>query len=91
MTKTINSFTHNTKYFLTIDDETGLVTDCGCPDQHFRCHVKGNAGYQCKHIREGNQEITKVLVFNELRRKYDSRLNGQAVSQRIYFEMALGY
>jgi len=83
MTKTIKSFTSNARYFLTINDETGECEDCQCPDHQFRHH-------ECKHQRDFNTEFAKALKFNEMRQQYDSRLNGQADTQRCYYEMSLG-
>jgi hypothetical protein len=84
MTKTIKSYSDPRKhYFLTIDDETGQAVDCQCPD----CQIRRR---QCKHQRDFNAEVAKALVFNELRRRYDCRLNGQAAAQRINFELAMG-
>lgn len=84
MTRTIKSYSDPRKhYFLTINDETGLADDCQCPD----CQIRQR---QCKHQRDFNTEVARALVFNELRRKYDSRLNGQAASQRCYYELSIG-
>ena len=85
MTKTITSETDSRKhYFLTIDDETSQAVDCSCPDRIYRHR-------QCKHMRALDTEVQRAMTFAALFAKYDARANGQAVSQRIYFEMALGY
>ena len=84
MTRTIKSYSDPRKhYFLTISDETGQAVDCQCPDCQIRQH-------QCKHQRDFNAEVAKALVFNELRRKYDSRLNGDEVTRRCYYELQIG-
>jgi hypothetical protein len=84
MTKTFSSFTNqNTKYFLTIDPKLGRATSCTCPDCQWR-------GRQCKHIKEFDAERIRVEKFNDLRKQFDCRLNGQADTQRCYFEMSLG-
>ena len=87
MTKTIKSFTSTQRYFATIDDETGLMTDCRCPDHAIYCPNRKDG---CKHMREFNTEVRKAEVFNALRQQYDSRLNGQADTRRCNYEMSLG-
>ena len=82
MTKTIRSESNpNTRYFLTIDDETGQAVDCACPDRTFRHR-------ECKHMKTFNQEVRKAEIFAELQYKYDARLNGQADTQRCYYELS---
>ncbi len=84
MTKTIKSYSDPRKaYFMEINEVTLEAINCQCPD----CQIRHR---QCKHQRDFNTEVAKALVFNELRRKYDSRLNGQAVSQRCYYELSIG-
>ena len=75
---TLNSFTD-----CTVRYETTL-NECTCPDHSF------HPGNVCKHMEALRRAYAraKAQTFDELRRKYDSRLNGQAETQRCYFEMS---
>lgn len=92
MTRTIKSFssTSGAHYFLTIDDETGLATDCACPDRQYRPNRAGG----CKHMQSFNQEMTKTETFRQLWHALDYRSEAQRdarATARISYEMSLGY
>jgi hypothetical protein len=75
MTKTIKSYTSSAHYFLTIDDETGLATDCACPDRTFRHH-------ECKHMRDFNAQMTRTTTFQQLWHALDFRSEAQRSARR---------
>jgi len=75
---TINSFSDITQqYEVTLDS----------------CQCKGFQRWgHCQHneVLRRAYERARKATFAELRRQYDSRLNGQEAAQRCYFEMSLG-
>ena len=94
MTRTISSETSNTKYFLTINDQTGKAVDCSCGDQQWRCHAKGDATHQCKHIRLANWEIERAEAFRQAWHALDFRSEAQRdrrATLRINTELAMGW
>lgn len=91
MTKTIKSFTSNAKYFATIDDETGLMTDCRCPDHALYCPNRAGG---CKHMKAFNAEVKRAEKFRELWHALDFRSEAQRderANRRAAYEMSLGY
>ena len=91
MTRTIKSFTSNAKYFATIDDETGLMTDCRCPD-HAKWAPNREGG--CKHMKEFNEQMRKLAAFQQAWHALDFRSEAQRdarATARISMELALGY
>lgn len=72
---TINSFTDITQQYETTLD------DCTCPGFQKWHH--------CKHNEALRRLYAKVRreTFDELRRKYDSRLNGDEQTRRCYYEL----
>ncbi len=74
---TINSFSD-----CTVRYETTL-NDCECPDHQIRNRV-------CKHMETLRRLYAKVRreEFEKMRKQFDCRLNGQAATQRCYFEMS---
>ena len=79
MTRVMKSFTSNAKYFATIDDETGKMTDCRCPD-----HAKWAPGRPngCKHMREFNAEMVKLEAFQQAWHALDVRSEAQQAARR---------
>jgi len=80
---TLNSFSDITqRYETTLDD-------CTCGDFIYRKAARGEC---CKHMEALRRLYAKVRreEFNRMRQQYDSRLNGQADTQRCYYEMSLG-
>jgi hypothetical protein len=75
MTKTIKSYTSDTRYFLTINDETGKCEDCQCPDRRFRHH-------ECKHIVDFNAQLVKTEKFAELWSALDFRSEANKAARR---------
>jgi hypothetical protein len=78
MTKTIKSYTSDTRYFLTIDDQSGGAVDCSCPDRMWR---PGRAG-GCKHMAQFNQEMTRTETFRQLWHALDFRSEAQRAARR---------
>jgi hypothetical protein len=75
---TLNSYTDCTQQYETTLD------DCTC---------KGFTRWNhCKHVETLQRAYAraKAETFAELRRQFDCRLNGQADTQRCYYEMSLG-
>ncbi len=74
MTRTINSFKSNTRYFLTFDDQ-GVCIDCSCGDRTYR-HYHGSPDGErgCKHMQAANAEIKRAETFAGLRKQFDCRL-----------------
>ena len=85
MTVQTPSQTSEKTYMLTIDKFSGLAVECSCPAHFYHPRSEG-----CKHIRLMNEEIRKAKKFAKLFAKYDCRANGQAVSQRCYYELSIG-
>jgi hypothetical protein len=56
MVTAITSFTSDTKYDLTINEQTGEATNCKCGDCQYRHHA-------CKHIRAFNAAIDRAARF----------------------------
>ena len=79
---TLNSFSDCTQRYETTLDS------CTCKDRDFCPNRPGG----CKHMQVlvRAYERARKATFDELRRKYDSRLNGQADTRRCNFELALG-
>lgn len=91
MTRTIKSFTSSAKYFATIDDETGKMTDCRCPN-HATWQPNKPGG--CKHMQQFNAQMTKTETFRQLWHALDYRSEAQRdarATARISMELALGY
>ncbi len=79
MTKTIRSQSNpTTRYFLTIDDETGLATDCACPDRHFCPNRAGG----CKHMKDFNAQMRRTTTFQQLWHALDFRSEAQRAARR---------
>ena len=76
MTKTIRSFTSDTQYFCEIDEHTGLMTNCFCPDRQFR-HKP-----ECKHQREFNEQMRKQVAFQQAWHALDFRSEAQQAARR---------
>lgn len=75
---TLNSYTDCTQQY-----ETTLAT----------CTCKGfTRWHHCKHVEtlQRAYERARKATFDELRRKYDSRLNGQADTRRCNYELSIG-
>ena len=78
---TLNSFTD-----ITVRYETTL-NDCECPDHYF------HPNNVCKHMEvlQRAYQRARQATFDELRRKYDSRLNGQERTAYLNVAMSLGW
>lgn len=87
MTTTIKSQTHDTRYFLTIDEQAGRAEACTCGDYQYRQAARGGA---CKHMKAFNAEADRAATFILLRQRFDSRLNGQEQAKRFYYELSMG-
>jgi hypothetical protein len=57
MVAQVQSFTSDTQYDLTINEQTGVATDCTCKSRQF------NPGKACKHQREFNAEVQRAARF----------------------------
>lgn len=79
MTKTIKSFTSDTQYFTTIDDETGKMTDCRCPDHATWCPNREGG---CKHMKEFNEQMRKLEAFQQAWHALDFRSEAQQAARR---------
>ncbi len=79
MTKTLKSFTSNAQYFTTIDDETGKMTDCRCPDH--ATWAPGRPG-GCKHMVQFNAQMVKTETFRQLWHALDVRSEAQQAARR---------
>ncbi len=75
---TINSFSDcTTQYEVTLDS-------CQCKGFRRWSHCQHNEVLQRAYAR------ARRATFNDLRRKYDSRLNGQEATRRCYYELSIG-
>ena len=74
---TLNSFTDCTQQYET------TLNDCTCKGFQRWNHCKHQETLQRAYQR------ARQATFDELRKRYDSRLNGQADTRRCYFEMSL--
>ncbi len=75
---TINSYTDCTQHYETTLDS------CTCPGFQRWHH--------CKHVEtlQRAYQRARQATFEDMRRQFDCRLNGQADTRRCYFEMSLG-
>ncbi len=71
------SFTNPDKSYQTTLDF------CTCGDFRYRHH-------DCKHIQALAAEVLRAETFLALMRQFDCRLNGEAVTHRLQFELMMG-
>ncbi len=91
MTRTMKSFTSSAKYFATIDEETGKMTNCSCPDHAKWCPNRAGG---CKHMKDFNREVARAETFNRLMATLDYRSQAQKdarATARISMELAMGW